>query len=93
MLKETQMRITIIGGGIAGLMTVLALNKLGFSCEVVERAKQLNEIGAGIWIQPNALIVLDWLGLGVVVKESGTLLEQVDITNSQLLPECKTSIY
>jgi 2-polyprenyl-6-methoxyphenol hydroxylase-like FAD-dependent oxidoreductase len=42
------MRITIIGGGIAGLTTALALNKLGFQCEVFERAKELNEVGAGI---------------------------------------------
>lgn len=84
------MKITIIGGGIAGLTTALALNKLGFSCEVFERAKQLNEVGAGIWMQPNALKVLDWLGLGGVVRESGTLLDQVDITNAQLIPFKKT---
>jgi 2-polyprenyl-6-methoxyphenol hydroxylase-like FAD-dependent oxidoreductase len=55
------MKITIIGGGIAGLTNALALNKLGFS-QVFERAEQLNEVGAGIWMQPNALKVLDWLG-------------------------------
>ncbi|MCR9084873.1 MAG: FAD-dependent monooxygenase, partial [Cyclobacteriaceae bacterium] len=54
------------------------------------RAKQLNEVGAGIWMQPNALKVLDWLGLGELVRESGTLLDQVDITNSQLIPIKKT---
>ena len=84
------MKITIIGGGIAGLTTALSLNKLGFDCEVFERAKQLNEVGAGIWMQPNALKVLDWLGLGELVRESGTLLDQVDITNSQLIPIKKT---
>jgi 2-polyprenyl-6-methoxyphenol hydroxylase-like FAD-dependent oxidoreductase len=85
-----QMKITIIGGGIAGLTTALALNKLGFQFEVYERAKQLNEVGAGIWMQPNAMKVLDWLGLGILVRESGTLLDQVDITNSQLVPFKKT---
>jgi 2-polyprenyl-6-methoxyphenol hydroxylase-like FAD-dependent oxidoreductase len=84
------LKITIIGGGIAGLTTALALNKLGFDCKVFERAKQLNEVGAGIWVQPNALKVLDWLGLGELVRESGTLLNQVDITNAQLIPFKKT---
>ncbi len=84
------MQITIIGGGIAGLTTALALNKLGFDCKVFERAKQLNTVGAGIWMQPNALKVLDWLGLGELVRESGTLLNQVDITNAQLIPLKKT---
>lgn len=85
------MRITIIGGGIAGLTTAIALNKVGLQCEVYERAKILNEVGAGIWIQPNALKVLDWLGLGKAVRESGILLDQVDITNSQLVPFKKTT--
>lgn len=84
------MKTAIIGGGIAGLTTALALNKLGFECEVFERANQLNEVGAGIWMQPNALKVLDWLGLGELVRESGTLLNQVDITNAQLIPFKKT---
>lgn len=85
------MKITIIGGGIAGLTTALALRKLGFEYELFERAKQLNEVGAGIWMQPNALKVLDWLGLGDLVRESGTLLNQVDITNAQLIPFKKTN--
>lgn len=84
------MNITIIGGGIAGLSTALALSKLGFHCELYERAKQLNEVGAGIWMQPNALKVLDWLGLGIIVRQNGMLLDQVDITNSQLVPFKKT---
>ena len=88
--KMIQMRITIIGGGISGLSTALALNKLGFQCEVYERAKVLNEVGAGIWMQPNALKVLDWLGLDEAVRESGVLLDQVDITNLQLIPFKKT---
>lgn len=85
------MKISIVGGGIAGLSTALALNKLGFSCQVFERAEQLNEVGAGIWMQPNAIKVLDWLGLGALVRENGRLLDQVNITNSQLIPFKKTT--
>src|SRR5690554_5718647 len=85
------MRITIIGGGIAGLTTALALNKVGFQCEVYERAAQLNEVGAGILMQPNALKVLDWLGLGKIVRENGIMLDQVDVTNSQLVPFKKST--
>lgn len=80
------MEITIIGGGISGFTTALALNKVGFHCEVYERAQALNEVGAGIWMQPNALKVLDWLNLGNAVRENGVLLDQVDIVNPNLVP-------
>lgn len=85
------MNITIIGGGIAGLTTALALRKVGYDCTVHERASELTEIGAGIWMQPNALKVLDWLGLGDAVRSKGILLHQVDITNAQLVPFKKTA--
>ena len=80
------MEIAIIGGGIAGLSTALALQKEGVSSVVYERANQLNEVGAGIWLQPNALKVLNRLGLKDKILESGIQLEGVDITNNQLEP-------
>lgn len=73
------------------MSTALALNKLGIQCEVYEKAEELNEVGAGIWMQPNALKVLDWLGLGGSVRESGSLLDQIDITNAHLVPFKKTA--
>ena len=85
------MKTTIIGSGIAGLTTALALNKVGLPCKVYEKTPELNEVGAGIWMQPNALKVLDWLGLGAAVRANGVLLDQVDITSSQLVPFKKTS--
>lgn len=80
------MKITIAGGGIAGLTTAIALNKVGLKCEVYERAEAINEVGAGIWIQPNALKVFDWLGLGDAVREKAALLNRVEITNLNLIP-------
>ncbi|WP_127141599.1 FAD-dependent monooxygenase [Flagellimonas marinaquae] len=85
------MRITIIGGGITGLTTALALKKVGFQCEVFEKAREINEVGAGIWVQPNALKILDWLNLGQLIRDKGTILNQVDITNPQLVPFKKTT--
>ena len=41
------MEIAIIGGGITGLTTALALQKLGIKSKVYEQAPQLNEVGAG----------------------------------------------
>ncbi len=78
------MEIAIIGGGIAGLTTALALKKHGISATVYECADQLNEVGAGIWLQPNSLKVLNYLGLKEKILENAIELDRVDITDSQL---------
>jgi 2-polyprenyl-6-methoxyphenol hydroxylase-like FAD-dependent oxidoreductase len=78
------MEIAIIGGGIAGLTTALALAKQGISSTVYERAPKLNEVGAGIWLQPNALKVLNYLGIQEAVLKNGVELDRVDITDDQL---------
>ena len=42
------MKVVIAGGGIGGLSAAIALAKVGFEVEVVERAAALTEVGAGI---------------------------------------------
>ena len=80
------MKIGIIGGGISGLTTALALHKLGIQSVVYEQANELNEVGAGIWLQPNAIKVLDWLGIKDKIKALGIELNRMEITNTQLVP-------
>ena len=55
--------ILVIGGGIGGMTTALALAQAGFDAHIVERSPEYGEIGAGIQLAPNALRVLDGLGL------------------------------
>jgi 2-polyprenyl-6-methoxyphenol hydroxylase-like FAD-dependent oxidoreductase len=78
------MKIAIIGGGITGLTTGLALLRKGMDFTIYERAPALNEVGAGIWLQPNAIQVLDRLSIGSLLREQGALLNRAEITNSQL---------
>jgi 2-polyprenyl-6-methoxyphenol hydroxylase-like FAD-dependent oxidoreductase len=80
------MNIGIIGGGITGLTTALALKKVGLSCVVYEQAEQLNEIGAGIMLQPNALKVLEWLGVKKDIMDLGVVLNKMEVTNTRLVP-------
>lgn len=56
-------KIFIIGGGIGGLATAIALEKAGFKPTVFERAERLREVGAGLTLWSNAVKVLRWLGL------------------------------
>lgn len=85
------MSISIIGGGITGLSTALALHKLGYSNTIFERSSQLNEIGAGLLLQPNALKVLEWLGIREEVSKLGYEITNMEITNRHLKPFRKVS--
>ena len=60
---DRSLRIHIVGAGIAGLTTALALRRAGFSTVVFEQSAQLGEVGAGLTIGPNAARVLLHLGL------------------------------
>jgi salicylate hydroxylase len=56
-------KVVVVGGGIGGLVTTLALLKRGIDVDVYEQAAQLGEVGAGIQISPNGTRVLLALGL------------------------------
>jgi len=55
--------VVIVGGGIGGLATALALARRGIPSHVIEQAAELKEIGAGIQLGPNAFFMFDVLGL------------------------------
>jgi len=57
------MKIIIVGGGIGGLSTAIGLSQKGFSVQVLEKAPELTEIGAGIQIGCNGTWVLKAFGL------------------------------
>ena len=66
-------KIIIIGGGIGGAATALALNQAGIEYRVYERTKTLREVGAGIALWANATHVLENLGLLEEAKAAGCL--------------------
>jgi 2-polyprenyl-6-methoxyphenol hydroxylase-like FAD-dependent oxidoreductase len=65
------MRAIIIGGGIGGLATALALTQAGVETHVFERAPELKEVGAGITLWANAVKALDKLGVGALIRHIG----------------------
>ena len=56
--------ILIAGGGIGGLAAALACARQGLPVQLLERAAQLSEVGAGIQIGPNVTRILQAWGLG-----------------------------
>ena len=60
--------ILIVGGGIGGLSVARELALRGIQATVLERAPQLNPVGAGIIMNPNAMGVLERNGLADQVR-------------------------
>ena len=58
----------VIGGGIGGLATALALHQRGWRVHVLERAPEFTDIGAGLSLWPNAMRALDVLGLANQIR-------------------------
>src|SRR5690349_8660685 len=65
-----QQQFLVIGAGIAGLATAVALQRAGHDVGVIE-ARPDTTTGAGISIWPNALAALDAIGLGDAVRDAG----------------------
>ena len=55
--------IPIVGGGLGGLTTALALSRHGLAARVLEGAPEFGAIGYGIQFGPNVFHVFDRLGL------------------------------
>lgn len=56
-------QVTVIGAGIGGLAAALCLHRRGARVTVLEQAREITEVGAGLQITPNGLAVLRALGL------------------------------
>jgi salicylate hydroxylase len=80
---KNEIPLLVLGGGIGGVAAALSLARRGRRVHVLEKAPQLAEIGAGLQLAPNAMRVLDWLGVleqirsAAVFPQTLTLLDIV----------------
>jgi 2-polyprenyl-6-methoxyphenol hydroxylase-like FAD-dependent oxidoreductase len=65
--------ILVAGSGIGGLVTALALRHAGLPFRLFERATELQAAGAGITVQPNAVLALRVIGLDHAVVDAGRI--------------------
>ncbi|MEB3122024.1 MAG: FAD-dependent urate hydroxylase HpxO [Snowella sp.] len=65
------LKAIIIGAGIGGLTTGIALKRAGYQIEVYDRVKELRPVGAGISLWSNGVKVMNWLGLGDEIQKIG----------------------
>ncbi len=65
------LQAVVIGGGIGGIAAAVALTQAGIDVQVHEQARQLAEVGAGVSLAPNGLLMLDRLGVGDGIRRAG----------------------
>lgn len=77
--------IHIIGAGIAGLTTALALARDGRKVEIVDQAPALSDVGAGLQMSPNASRILIALGLGAALDKAMARPAQISLISGHSL--------
>jgi salicylate hydroxylase len=65
--------VVVVGGGIGGLASALALTRAGAAVRVLEQASRFGEVGAGLQMAPNATRILRSWGLLDEVVARGVL--------------------
>jgi 2-polyprenyl-6-methoxyphenol hydroxylase-like FAD-dependent oxidoreductase len=66
--SERDSTAIIVGGGIGGLCTAIALAQKGWSVRVLEQAPQFGAIGYGIQLGPNVFPMFEALGVAQAVR-------------------------
>ncbi|HEY9895486.1 MAG TPA: FAD-dependent monooxygenase, partial [Candidatus Sericytochromatia bacterium] len=71
------LKVIIIGAGMGGLATGIAMRQAGYEVEIYDRVSQLRPAGAGISLWSNGVKVLNRLGLGKEIAAIGGAMERV----------------
>jgi 2-polyprenyl-6-methoxyphenol hydroxylase-like FAD-dependent oxidoreductase len=75
-------KFAIIGAGIGGLATAIALQKKGFDVSVYESAPTLKPVGAGLVLAANAIKAFGEIGISESVLAAGKALGSVCIKDA-----------
>jgi len=78
------MKVSIIGAGIGGLTTAIALTQKGFEVEIFEASKEFKKAGSGINLAINAMQVYKRLGVYEEISSLGSYTNSLRITDEKL---------
>jgi len=76
----------IIGAGIGGLTTAIALAKKGIGVTLFQETNDIKENGEGIFVPPNGMKVFEKLGLSNQIKQCGKALNKINIVDLNYKP-------
>lgn len=57
MSQEISKKVIVVGCGIAGPVIAILLQKKGYTPIVVEKVKELGDVGASLFLQPNGYVL------------------------------------
>jgi salicylate hydroxylase len=77
--KMSKLRVVIIGGGIGGAATAVALKKQGIHAEVYEQAPVLAEVGAGIGLRPPTIQLFKEWGIYEQIEKKSCQSDYMEI--------------
>ncbi|GAA2242880.1 NAD(P)/FAD-dependent oxidoreductase [Streptomyces amakusaensis] len=73
----------VVGAGIGGLTTAIALRRVGFDVEVYERAPELRAAGFGLSVMSNATAALATLDIDLRLEKYGRVMETYHVKDSR----------
>ncbi|PAE40979.1 FAD-dependent oxidoreductase [Bacillus sp. 7884-1] len=83
MNSKSNLRIAILGGGIGGASTAVALRHAGFNVNVYEQAAATTEVGAGIGLRPPSIHYFKKWGLLEEIERVTHKSVQIEILSDQ----------
>jgi 2-polyprenyl-6-methoxyphenol hydroxylase-like FAD-dependent oxidoreductase len=82
----------IIGGGVGGLCTAIALRKMDIEATVYEKAEMLGDVGAGLVVAANAIRALRRIGLADETLAAGSVVTRAQIRTHDGRPLAETDM-
>lgn len=71
------LKVIVIGAGMGGMTTAIALEQAGYKVEVFEQVAQMRPVGAAISVWSNGVKCLNRLGLNARVAALGGMVERM----------------
>ncbi|KAL2497565.1 monooxygenase 1 [Abeliophyllum distichum] len=75
--EEENHEIVIIGGGICGVATALALHRKGLRSLILEKSERLRSTGAAIGVRANGWRALHYLGVASELRQTAVTIHRV----------------
>ncbi len=72
-----KLKVVVVGAGMGGLTTAIAMQQAGFEVEIYDRVAELSPAGAGVSLWSNGVKVLNRLGLGPAINAVGGNMQRM----------------